>query len=390
MVTVAPWLPACNVAVAPVAVTETLDESLDVHVIVLPVSAFPFASLNCAVSVPLWRLPSVNVDGVTRTWATGGGAGCCTVMVDVPVFPSLVAVMVAVPGPTPVTTPLLDTVATVVELDDHATVRPESVAPLASRTVADSVTLPATARVAVAGDTATDATGTGVGDVTTICALPVFPSDVAVTVVVPAPVAVTSPCALTVATELLAEVQVTVRPLRTFPFASVVVAFSAADWPVTSAAEAGLTATAATGTTDTVTVAVAVFPSLVPEIVVVPAAIALTVPEESTVATCGELLAHTTWRPVRVFPPASYATSESVAFPPTGRLAADGAIATDATETGTTCSGTTADCPLELAAICTVPTFFPVTTPAEDTTAIVVSELDQNTVAPATSRPSTS
>ena len=64
-----------------------------------------------------------------------------TVMDDVPLFPSLVAVIVADPGVTPETSPELLTVATDVLLLDQVTVRPESVAPFASFGVAMSCTV---------------------------------------------------------------------------------------------------------------------------------------------------------------------------------------------------------------------------------------------------------
>jgi hypothetical protein len=54
----------------------------------------------------------------TDTDATGAGI---TVMEDAPVFPSLIAVIVAVPGTTPVTRPVVDTVATDSLLDDQLT-----------------------------------------------------------------------------------------------------------------------------------------------------------------------------------------------------------------------------------------------------------------------------
>src|SRR3989440_11060688 len=55
----------------------------------------------------------------------GGGGGCCavTVTVAVPLFPPLVAVIVAVPAPTPVTSPAALTLATPALLLVHATVR---------------------------------------------------------------------------------------------------------------------------------------------------------------------------------------------------------------------------------------------------------------------------
>ena len=60
---------------------------------------------------------------------------------EVPLLPSLVAVIVAVPGVTPDTSPLLLTVATAVLELDHVTVRPESGAPVASFGVAASCTV---------------------------------------------------------------------------------------------------------------------------------------------------------------------------------------------------------------------------------------------------------
>ena len=63
------------------------------------------------------------------------------VIVEVPLFPSLVAVIVADPGVTPETSPLLLTVATAVLELDHVTVRPERGAPFASLGVAVSCTV---------------------------------------------------------------------------------------------------------------------------------------------------------------------------------------------------------------------------------------------------------
>src|SRR5439155_22279108 len=91
--------------------------------------------------------------GLTVTEATGRAV---TVMVDVPLFPSDVAVMVAEPAVAPVTRPLLVTLATLVLLLDQLTVRPDSGVPFASFGVATSCTAPSTCTVAVAGPTLTD------------------------------------------------------------------------------------------------------------------------------------------------------------------------------------------------------------------------------------------
>src|SRR5690348_16834887 len=107
----------------------------------------------------------------------GGGAGdvgAVTVIVAVPLCPSLVAVMVAVPAPIAVTTPDVVTVATAPLLVDHVMARPVSVLPLASSVAAESVTVPPTDSDLLPGVTTTDATGVGAGGVTVICALPTF------------------------------------------------------------------------------------------------------------------------------------------------------------------------------------------------------------------------
>ena len=67
--------------------------------------------------------------------------GAVTVMLEVPVLPSLVAVIVAEPDVTPDTSPAPLTVVTDVLLLDHVTVRPESVLPFASLGVAVSCTV---------------------------------------------------------------------------------------------------------------------------------------------------------------------------------------------------------------------------------------------------------
>jgi hypothetical protein len=97
----------------------------------------------------------------TDTVATGSD----TVIALDPDLPSLVAVMVALPAATPVTTPLLETEAMVWSDDDHDTVRPDSAFPAASLTVAVRVCVPPSCNEAVGGSTLTVATGPGPGGV---------------------------------------------------------------------------------------------------------------------------------------------------------------------------------------------------------------------------------
>jgi len=178
---------------------------------------------------------------------TPGGAGAVTVIAAVPLCPSLVAVIVADPAPCPVTSPLPLTVATLVLLLAHVTVRPVSGLPFASFGVAVSGTVPCSGIDAAGGLTLTVATGTGGGVVTVIAAVPLCPSLAAVIVAVPATFPVTSPAALTVATVALLLTHVTARPTSGFPFASCGVAVSGTVAPATTLAVAGLTATDATG-----------------------------------------------------------------------------------------------------------------------------------------------
>src|SRR2546425_3536792 len=117
-------------------------------------------------------------------------------MADVPLWPSLVAVIVAEPATFAVTSPVPVTVATGVLVLAHVTVRPVRMLPVASRRVAVSCCVWPAGTLADAGLTVTDATGT---PLTVMLAVPLWPSLVAVMVTAPATTPVTSPLLLTVA-----------------------------------------------------------------------------------------------------------------------------------------------------------------------------------------------
>jgi len=135
------------------------------------------------------------------------------------------AVIVAEPATTPLTSPLELTVATAVLLLDHAIVRPDSGLPAASFGVAVSWSALPAGTLAELGLTVTDATGT----CTTVMAdVPLCPSLVAVIVAEPATLPVTSPLELTVATDVLELAHVTTRPDNGLPFTSFGVAVSCA------------------------------------------------------------------------------------------------------------------------------------------------------------------
>src|SRR5947208_14199981 len=270
----------------------------------------------------------VAVAGVIVTEATGTGV---TVIVEGPLFPSLVAVIVAVPAALPVTSPLPVTVATAVLLLPQLTVRPDNGLPLASFGVAVSCTVWPTGTDAVLGLTVTDATGTVL---TVIAAVPLCPSLVAVIVAAPAVTPVTSPLPLTVATAVLLLAQLTARPDNGLPLASLGVAASCTVWPTCTDADAGLTATDATGTLVTVSAAVPLFPSLVAVSVAAPTATAVACPAPFTVATAGLLLDQVTVRPPSGLPTASRVIAAYCAVCPTPIVAVAGVTLTDATGSG--------------------------------------------------------
>src|ERR1019366_9134556 len=272
-------------------------------------------------------MTNVAVAGVTVTVANGIGL---TVMVAVPVFVSLVAVIVAVPRATAVTSPLALTVALVASDVPHVTVRPESVLPLASSVAAVSCCVAPMTNVAVAGVTVTVATGIGL---TVMVAVPVFVSLVAVIVAVPGATAVTSPLVLTVALVASDVPHVTVRPESVLPLASSVVAVSCCVAPMTNVAVAGVTVTVATGIglTVMVMVAVPVFVSLVAVIVAVPGATAVTSPLALTVALVASDVPHVTARPESVLPLASSVAAVSCCVAPMTNVAVAGVTVTVAT-----------------------------------------------------------
>src|ERR1043165_2450946 len=122
---------------------------------------------------------------VTFTVATGIAS---TVSVALPVFVSLVAMTLAVPGATAVTRPVVAfTVATAGSLDDHTMVRPVTATPRAASLTAEACLVAAGTIDVAASDPFTVATG---GTFTVSVALPVLVSLVAVIVAVPGATAV--------------------------------------------------------------------------------------------------------------------------------------------------------------------------------------------------------
>jgi hypothetical protein len=125
-----------------------------------PESTLPAESLVVAVSCCVLPDTTLADAGATVTVATGAGNGV-TEIAAVPDFPSLVAVIVAVPVATAVTSPFASTVADAVLLEAHVIVRP--VRTLLLESVVDAVSccvVPVT-MLADKGSTVTLATAAG-------------------------------------------------------------------------------------------------------------------------------------------------------------------------------------------------------------------------------------
>src|SRR5690349_2876203 len=208
----------------------------------------PRPQLSSRPSYSRWRWSCTIGEGITDDhWPTAAAPDAAvTVILAVASFPSLVAVIVALPAATPVTRPLADTVAAAGVSVDHVTVRPVSGCPAASFGVAVSCTEAPDATVAEAGVTTIDATGLAVA-VTVTRAVPLLPSLVPVMVAAPAPTPVTRPLLDTVATWALSDVQVTVRLIKGSPPGPSGAAVSWTVFPTTSPVESGDTSTDATG-----------------------------------------------------------------------------------------------------------------------------------------------
>jgi len=134
----------------------------------------------------------------------------------------------------------------------------------------------------------------------------------------------------------LSELQTTVRPPRTLPPASRVVAAAVVLSPTVRDEVPSAALTDATGTGVTVIAALAVFPSLAAVICAVPGDSAVTRPVIDTVATAGLLELQAIDLPVRTLLLASLVSTESGWALPSANLALEGATLTTATGTGAT------------------------------------------------------
>src|SRR5690349_722660 len=152
-----PWV---TPVASPLGETVATLRSLLVHVTGRPCSGLPSGFLGVAVSCSVSPTGMLLDEGQTNTAATGTTV---TPIAAVPLAPSLVAVIVAEPGATPVTSPPLETVATSGVLLSQVTGRPVSGLPAPSFRVRVSWIVSPTRSVPDGGVTTTEATADDVG-----------------------------------------------------------------------------------------------------------------------------------------------------------------------------------------------------------------------------------
>jgi hypothetical protein len=293
-------VPTATPLTTPVAETVATVGLAEFHATGRSVRTVPFASFTVAANVVVCPITTLALVGAIVTELTG--ATVTTTVVE-PLFPSLVAVIVAVPAATPVIRPADDTEAIALLLEPHVTTRFVTMVPRASLTVIDGVVVCATSSGMFVGDSVTLATGMAA---TVIVDDPLFSSLVAVMVAVPGATPVTTPDDDTVAIVELLVVHATGRLVTTVPLRSFTVTLSGTVCVAMTLAVGGVTVTVPTGTGITVTVIVPLLPSLVAVMVDEPSATPDTTPADETVAMLVLLDAHVTTRPVSTFPFASF------------------------------------------------------------------------------------
>ncbi len=270
--------------------------------------------------------------------------------------------------------PLIDEIALFETL--QMIVRPVITAPFASRGVALNWSVCPAVRAGLAGDSVSEATGGG-GGTTSMRTVAALPSLLAATVTVPTAIAVTSPELLTLATRASVLVHAICRPSSTLPAWSRSDAVKSCVLPANSVALAGVMLIAATGTCAATTVIVheADFPSTRAVITAVPAATALTTPDDATEATPGAELVQSTDLPSSAAPRASNAVAVSVVASPAWSDAEVGATVTRLTEGGRTVM-VARPCTLpDVALISALPAATPSTSPLTLTVATPLAEL---------------
>jgi hypothetical protein len=283
--------------------TEPVDEIVATEgllldqVIARPVRTLPFASIGVADAVAV--APTASGE-LTRTDIAATGVST-TFTVAVAVFPSIAALIVAVPSASPVMAPVGETIATDESSLAQTVGRPVTTLPTESR----AVTVPCAEPPTVMLETFSDSVRVATSDagITVTEAVPTIPSLVAEIAAVPSASPVTTPFADTAATFASLEFQAIVLPESTLPAASRGVAMASIVRPRTTDGEASETPSVAIvcGCDAAVTtrVALPVLPFAEAVMTVVPTESAVTLPVAGAMdATAGFELAQSTVSPV--------------------------------------------------------------------------------------------
>jgi len=235
VVTLTVAVPAVTPVITPVLLTLTIPGLLEAHLTALFV-AFEGATtaVNAAVA---WTCTTAG-DGRSNTLVTRIGV---TVTDELAVLPpsAVVAVMLTLPGTTPLTTPVVLTLATAESLEDHDTV---FVVAFAGVTLAVNAVVTPTGILTEAGVRATPVTGIGVTVTDELAVLPLS-ALVAVILAVPGFTPATTPALLTVATAVLLEDHDTAGFVAS---AGVTLAVNEVVVPTGTLTDAGITATPVT------------------------------------------------------------------------------------------------------------------------------------------------
>src|SRR6185437_4359722 len=226
---------------AAMPVTRPVDDTVAVpglstdHVTAAPAITAPDASFTVAVSCDV--CPTV-MPTLVGAMVTVAGVCAPTDSAAVPGMPSLVAVIVVGPTLTPVTRPVLLTVAMVGSALDQVMMRPASGLPSASTGCAWNWNVCPTLITCCVGVTCTAATGLGS---TVMLENPEMPFELAAICTLPVSTVVTAPLLDTVAMFALDVFQKTLAPLTVWPCAFTTRALSVTPVPTTSESVAGVT-----------------------------------------------------------------------------------------------------------------------------------------------------
>ena len=237
-------VPAATAVTSPVLSTVATPVSSLAQVNVTSATVMPSAVNAIAVNRNVPPTIIIIEAGLTTTRSTTGGGSTTVTLTGSEVTSSTLAVIIAVPAATAVTSPVLSTVATPVSSLAQVNVTSATAMPSEVDAIAVNRNVPPTTNVIEDGLNATLATtgaGGGVSLTVIVAGALVMPFPAALIVVVPALTAVATPPELMVATAVLLLDQVKSTPLITAPSEALAVATNLCVLPTSRETVAGLT-----------------------------------------------------------------------------------------------------------------------------------------------------